>query len=371
MYDNSIIMAGGSGTRLWPASNSHLPKQFLSINDNEKEFTFFSLALERALAVSRKVIVITGIPHIHHVIADACKLSATEKKRVVVIGEPKVKNTAAAIACAVAYAEKGSMIVLTSDHIIEPMDVFKTDVLLGETAAENEKLVVFGIKPSRPETGYGYIETQPSKGKNIFDIAAFHEKPGIEKAKEYASKKNFFWNSGMFAFDNGFIAEQFNLLAQDVYKPFKKLKPPGARDYKMSKGVKILTDWKGLDYAYQKTKSISFDYAIAEKCPEKIVMVKTNFNWIDIGGWDEYAKLKQRYAKNTNGNSIVFCADSNNCFADSDIPVAFAGVDDLIVVIRSAKNGEPAAALITKRGQTQKVKEIIKQIKAVKMKDLL
>jgi len=381
MFNDCLIMAGGSGTRLWPASSSRLPKQFLQAAEGK---SFFSLALERALALAERVIVITGKAHIPHVIADVCKLDAAFKKRIIVIGEPAAKNTAAAIACAVVFAQvtnqgasynhAGKMIVLTSDHIIKPLKVFKADASLAAKAALENKLIVFGIPPTRPETGYGYIEineqnvspqneSKDSK-KQTFNVAAFHEKPDLETAKKYTAGSRFFWNSGMFAFNIGFMADQFNSLAPDVIESFIKLKTPRKEEFSVSKGVKILTSWKGLEAAYKKTKSISFDYAIAEKC-EKTAMVRTNFDWIDIGNWEEYAKICG------NAESQVFNAGSDGCFVDSDIPVALAGVEDLIIVIRSGKNGEAASALITKKGKTQKVKDITAIIKDVGRQDLL
>ena len=358
-------MAGGSGTRLWPASNSRLPKQFLPV-DGKK--SFFSLAVERALAVTNgKVVIITGKSQIPHVIADTAKLSMDKKKRLIVIGEPEAKNTAPAIACAVVYSRLcgggENMLVLTSDHIIEPLDTFKSDAALAAGGAKKRKLVVFGIPPARPETGYGYIETGKA-GAGVYEVTAFHEKPDSQTAEKYAASGNFFWNSGMFAFSSVFMAEQFRLLAPDVFCCFEKLKAPPSSSYKKIQGIQVLTSWKGLSAAYGKTKSISFDYAIAEKCTE-VSMIRTNFNWIDIGNWEEYVKVCG------NNGTQVFSVSSENCFVDSDIPVALAGVEDLIVVIRSGKNGSPAAALVTKKGQTQKVRSIVEKIKKSGKTDIL
>jgi mannose-1-phosphate guanylyltransferase/mannose-1-phosphate guanylyltransferase/mannose-6-phosphate isomerase len=367
MFDNCLIMAGGSGTRLWPASSSRLPKQFLPAGGKK---SFFSLALERAFAVtSGKVIIITGKSHISHVIADTAKLTADKKKRLLVIGEPAAKNTAPAVACAVVFCELnggGNMLVLTSDHIIEPLKTFKADAAIAAAAAKKGKLVVFGIPPARPETGYGYIETGDAVA-GVYGVTAFHEKPDPQTAKKYASSGRFFWNSGMFAFSADFMAGQFRRFAPDVFGCFEKLKIPPSSSYTKNRGIKILSSWKGLDAAYRKTKSISFDFAIAEKCPDT-AMIRANFNWIDIGDWEEYAKT--RGAGGT-GETLVFNVASENCFVDSDIPVALAGVEDLIVVIRSGKNGSPASALVTKKGQTQKVRDIVEQIKKAGKTDIL
>ena len=227
MFDDCLIMAGGAGTRLWPASNSGLPKQFLPVFDKK---SFFSLALERALEVTGdgQVIIITGKSHISHVIEETAGFKAAKRKRFLVIGEPVAKNTAPAIACAVIYSHfcgnNRKMLVLTSDHIIKPLEVFKKDAFLAAAAAETGKLVVFGIPPVRAETGFGYIET--GKSANVYSVTAFHEKPDMQTAKKYALSKRFFWNSGMFAFSSEFMMQEFDKLAPDVISPFKKLKNP-------------------------------------------------------------------------------------------------------------------------------------------------
>jgi len=331
------------------------------------------MSLERALAVtdnSGKVIIIAGKAHVPHVAADCAKLSAAEKKRVLVISEPAAKNTAPAIACAAVYSllsgQKRNMLVLTSDHIIKPLEAFKDDAAAAAACAETGKLVVFGIPPKHSETGYGYIETRkgPQASSGAYTVAAFHEKPDLKTAKKYTASKYFFWNSGMFAFSAEFMAEQFRNLAPDVFLPFEKLKEPKATDFTVSNGVKILSKWTGLDKAYSKAKSISFDYAIAEKC-SNTAMIRTNFDWIDIGNWEEYVKVCG------NNNSQVYNASSKSCHVDSDIPVALAGVEDLIVVIRSGKNGAPATALITRKGHTQTVRDVVEQIKKAGKTELL
>jgi mannose-1-phosphate guanylyltransferase/mannose-1-phosphate guanylyltransferase/mannose-6-phosphate isomerase len=154
------------------------------------------------------------------------------------------------------------------------------------------------------------------------------------------------------------------LLAPEVFLPFEKLKLPKNSEYSVSKGVKLLK-WQGLEAAYRKTSGISFDYAVAEKC-KKTVMVRSNFDWIDIGNWDEYAGLCGK-----NNSQIYMEKEVSSCYVDSDIPVALAGVEDLIVVIRSGKNGKGACALITKKGQTQKVRNIVEQIKKSGKTELL
>lgn len=384
MFDDCLIMAGGSGTRLWPASNSRLPKQFLPAGAG-KSGSFFYMALERALSVIKEngtVIVITGLPQVSNAVSECAKLAERDKERVVIIGEPVAKNTAPAIACALAYSlaagQNRTMLVLTADHIIEPLENFKADAALAAAAAAEGKLAVFGITPGRAETGYGYIETAgpgaapPGAGAGgVLPVAAFREKPDLPTAQEFAVSGRHFWNSGMFAFDANFMLGEFSRHAADVLRPFEALKKPPGGAYAQVQGVKVLS-WPGLETAYQNTKSISFDYAIAEKCAQT-AMVRGSFNWVDIGNWEDYARLRADAALRANaaGGVEVFTAAAADCYVDSDIPVALAGVDDLIVVIRSGKNGEPAAALVTRKGQTQNVRDVVEAIKKSGRADLL
>jgi len=379
MINDCLIMAGGSGTRLWPVSSSKKPKQFLPVEKGGTE-SFFSLSLERALRVvsgnDGRVIVVTGKTHLPFVITACSKLSAVEKKRLVLIPEPEAKNTAPAIACAIAYAGKTggwdrTMLVLTSDHIIKPFDVFLKDSSAAAQYAEQNKLVVFGISPSGPETGYGYIEAEEKLTGDVYTAAAFREKPDRETAEHFFASKKHFWNSGMFAFRCDFLAEEYRRLAADVFHSFEKIKAPDKKSYTKKKGLRVLDAWAGLKKAYKQAKSISFDYAIAEKC-RQTVMIRAGFDWIDIGSWDDYARLLSGSpSANNDTGADVYAAGADGCFVDSDIPVALAGVDDLIVVIRSGKDGSAPAALIIKKGKTQLVRDIVEKIKQSGRKDIL
>jgi len=384
MINDCLIMAGGSGTRLWPASSSRKPKQFLPAAKDETD-SFFSLSLERALRVvsenDGRVIIISGKTHLPFVITACSPLSKAEKERLVLIPEPDARNTAPAIACAASYIGKTSgwdriMLVLTSDHIIKPLDVFIKDVKLTAQYAEQNKLVIFGISPSGPETGYGYIEiaeklSAEKLAGDVYAVASFHEKPNSETAEQFFASKKYFWNSGMFAFRCEFLAEEYRRLAADVFRSFENLPPPDKKSYTKTKGLCVLDNWAGLDKAYNQTKSISFDYAIAEKCGQT-VMIRASFDWIDVGSWDDYARLLSgNSSAKSNTGADVYAAGTNGCFVDSDIPVALAGVEDLIVVIRSGKDGSPPAALITKKGKTQLVRDIVEKIKQSGRTDIL
>ncbi|MDR0586027.1 MAG: mannose-1-phosphate guanylyltransferase [Treponema sp.] len=383
MFNDCIIMAGGSGTRLWPASSSQLPKQFLPMGDR----CFFSAAVDRALSVidrdgSGRVIIIAGKAHVPHIVKACRNYPPEDLNRLLLIPEPEAKNTAPAIACAAVYTDwmtgkERNMLVLTSDHIIGPLEKFKVDAAAAEAFAQADKLAVFGITPTRPETGYGYIETETllstkSEQPEVYAVASFREKPDREQAERFMKAGNFYWNSGMFAFSSKFIINEFRQKAPSVILPFGKLRAPDERSVRTERGLRILWEWLDLDEAYREAEAISFDYAIAEKCSQT-VMVKAGFDWTDVGSWDEYAVLMGMGAGNVKHaeGTEVFQTESKNCFVDSDIPVALIGAEDLVVAVRSGKNGGNGTVLISKRGETQKVREIVKQIKEKGRTELL
>ncbi|MCL1928883.1 MAG: mannose-1-phosphate guanylyltransferase [Treponema sp.] len=382
MFNDCIIIAGGSGTRLWPASSSRSPKQFLPIPSPDAEGSFFNAAIERALALIShdkhgRIIIIAGRFHVTQIVKACDKYSAAEKERMVLIPEPEAKNTAPAIACALHYIDwmsgmERKVIVLTSDHIISPLDRFIIDTTAAEAFAQADKLTIFGIKPRGPETGYGYIEagqliSGSAEQPNAYKVTSFREKPDRQKAEAFIQAGNFYWNSGMFAFSSKFMLKEFRRNAPELMLPFDKLRAPDERSFRKEKGLRILWEWLDLKKAYNEVEPISFDYAIAEKC-SAAVMIEAGFDWLDVGGWDEYAALID---KNKLNKSEVYQTGSKDCFVDSDIPVALIGVEDLIIAVRSGKNGGPGSVLVARKGETQHMREIVDQIKEKDRNELL
>jgi mannose-1-phosphate guanylyltransferase/mannose-1-phosphate guanylyltransferase/mannose-6-phosphate isomerase len=393
MFNDCIIMAGGSGARLWPASTSKRPKQFLPLSPEgagsaASGGSFFAASLERALRVTGRegrVIIISGNHHVRHITETCAALGAEERRRLVLIPEPAARNTAPAVACGVLYADwvsgglERNILVLTSDHIIRPPEVFEANAAAAAAYAQQDKLAVFGISPRAPETGYGYIETAEAlslppeaplrEGRRyyepeVFRALRFREKPDRKTAETFIAAGNFFWNSGMFAFSSKFILEEYRKNAPNLLTPFRELRAPDERSYRVEGGLRILENWGGLEQAYRKVASISFDYAIAEKCGAT-VMIKAGFDWTDVGSWDEYLRIAPAAV------AEVYRSGADACFVDSDIPVALCGVKDLVVVVRSGRDGGPPAVLVAKKGETQGVREIVDQIRAAGRTELL
>ena len=377
-------------------------------NEAGKGGSFLIAAIRRAFAVigdpgDCNVIVVAEKKHVKGIVDECSRLEARERSRLVIIPEPMAKNTAPSIACALLYINWASagrdrnVMVQISDHIIGPIEKFVIDAKSAAAMAQADKLVLFGI---RGETGRqkstpsgqtnapferGRIETaealtiprdekQSPKNKyepEVFNVASFQEKPALEKPETKKSKhpapaEKTYRHSGMFAFSSKFLINEFERIAPEVIIPFKKLMAPNQNAHHSKKGLRILDEWENLEKAYRNTKALSFDYSITEKCPS-VVMVKAGFSWTDVGNWDEYSQL----AKHTDAEVYGTEKAVETCFVDSDIPVALCGVEDLIVVARSGKDGGTPAVFISKKGETRQVKEIVEKIKAAGRAELL
>ncbi|MBO5100130.1 MAG: mannose-1-phosphate guanylyltransferase [Treponema sp.] len=366
MISDVIIMAGGFGERLWPASSPSHPKQFMAINDN---ISFLQESLNRALAlnVSGKIIIVTRKD-----IEDECTrqvegmtefLGNDYSKKLledcIVIAEPCPKHTSAAIMTAISYIknssklnEKHICLVLTSDHIIEPVEVFINDSKKASLAAENGNFVCYAIPPTEPATGYGYIKTGLDlyNDGSVFKIDNFKEKPDFETAKQYLQEGNYWWNSGMFAFDMNIFLSEMNNYTPEVSDSFKITLDGKIPKIKRKNGIQVIKKWPELDKTYQTVPAIAVDKSIAEKTNNAAV-VKANFSWTDVGSWDTFSELCTNPINNK--TSQVEC---NNNFIYSDLPIALCGVNDLVVVVKNGK------VLIMKKGSSSLVRDAVKEL---------
>ncbi|HWA83672.1 MAG TPA: sugar phosphate nucleotidyltransferase [Fimbriimonadaceae bacterium] len=333
MFRVAVILAGGSGERFWPLSTPERPKQLLRLSDPER--TLLEVARDRAAPIF-------GVEHLYVVtgsrIGPAIEHSGLIPSGQVFI-EPAAKNTLGALCWAVAqlrargYPDETVMAVLTADHAIGDLDVFETTVRSAmELARETQGLVTIGIKPTRAETGYGYIHRDEPVGAG-FRVRRFAEKPPAETARAYVESGESFWNSGMFFWTIGaFLSE----LRRHV---------PEASDV-----VEELAHRPG---AFARLPSIAIDRALMEHS-ENVYVVPGTFSWDDVGSWDS---LSRTHPADPRGNILLGESaeiDCSDCIVVSEeIPVGVLGVRDLIIV------GTPNGVLVCHKSEAQRVREVL------------
>ena len=321
-----IILAGGGGTRLWPLSTEQKPKQFVELPGINQ--SLFSITLNRALLLSdiSDIAVVTSEAHkqLVHEIANRQGLVLREN---LVFGESKRLNTLAAIVSGIKIlgalpGEK--VLVLPSDHLIEDENLFVDTLTRLENSISNEYIGVFGITPSSPHIGYGYIEPGSIHSKQIYNVNAFHEKPNIDLAIRYVNS-GYLWNSGMFIFENKFFLSLVKEFQREMFDAFESMHP---------------------EEVYLKLQSgPSIDYGILEHT-KRILVAPMDPGWVDIGSFETLSEK----VINTEEDEFI---DSNNVdiIKKTDRKVVVIGIDDLIIV------DHPNGLLITKKGQSQKVNQ--------------
>jgi mannose-1-phosphate guanylyltransferase/mannose-6-phosphate isomerase len=370
MVRHAVILAGGAGTRLWPASTRKHPKQFLRLGRGQ---SLFAMTLQRAigLGINGTICVVTHRDHAEAVVQESVEVLQGENfppGRVLVLAEPEGRNTAPAIAYACTVLRRSgsgadTLIVMPADHIIEPLSVFAEDVGRAALLAEQGWLVTFGIPPQRPETGYGYIETAEPLDPG-FRVRKFKEKPDEATARSFIAQGNHYWNSGMFAFRADRYLEELQTHTPEVARVFLETSIPEVprKGAKAEAPVLVPTD-TALEAAYGKSPSISIDYAVMEHS-ERSAVVPGGFSWSDVGSWDVVAELSGSEPQAGSVGSPVV-VEANNNYVLSDLPVALAGVEDLIVVV---KNG---TVLICRRGKSQLTKNVVQILEEQDRTDLL
>jgi len=332
----NIILCGGSGTRLWPISRTLMPKQFVKLFDST---SLFQLTVKRNATLCDKQFIVSNAEQ-YFLALD--QLEELDSKHNLFLLEPIGRNTAPAIALSCFALDKEEiLLVSSSDHLIKNEKAYKTVLEEAQNLASKNNLVTFGITAEYPETGYGYIESSGN------DVKAFHEKPDYETAQRYINAGNFYWNSGIFCFKAGIFLEELEKYSPDIYNASKIA-------YENAKSNDILR------ISYDDMAAIpedSIDYAVMEKS-KKVKVVSADIDWSDLGSFDALAK---EFPKDENGNSInknLIAINSKNNFVYGDKRlISLVGIDDLIVV------DTPDALLISKKGDSQKIKDIVKELK--------
>ena len=341
-----IILSGGSGTRLWPLSRSQYPKQFLPLVSDHTMVQETMLRLSGLAGVKSPIAVCND----EHRFMMAEQLWEIGVKPSAIILEPMGKNTAPAVAIAALSADSPDdvLLVLPSDHVISDVESFHSAIAQAETLAKQGYLVTFGIVPSHPETGYGYIMKAPERLGNAYKVSAFVEKPDLETAKNYLKSGNYLWNSGMFAFTAGHFL-----------KELEKFNPEMLSICKQALGTaKSDLDFIRLDKAIFSTcPADSIDYAVMEKT-DKAAVIPLDAGWNDVGSWSALWDVTD---KDSFGNAIsgdVMTVDTKNSYIYSENKlVTVIGVEDLVVIETND------AVLIAPKNRVQEVKQIVDQLK--------
>lgn len=314
-----VILCGGSGTRLWPRSRAAKPKPFLPLVGDD---TLFEATLGRCSAEAgfAAPVVVTGKAHLEHVEA---QLAGSPDATVIV--EPAAKNTAAAIAlAALSLPEDAIMLVCPSDHHIADCAAFTAAAKSAATLAEQGWLVAFGIEPTAPETGFGYLKAGPPIVELGFRVAQFVEKPDLARASAFLAEGGYSWNGGIFAFKAGAFLEELGKYREPILTAAREAVAKGARD-----GRRFHPDAE----AFAAIESESIDYAVMENTG-RAAMVPVSMGWSDIGNWQALHAARPRDAE---GNSVTGDAelvDCRNVLVDTDGPhVSVIGLEDVIVVV--------------------------------------
>lgn len=337
-----IILAGGSGSRLWPLSRELCPKQLLKL-DGENSLLQSTFKRLCRFIDPENIISITNIKHANDVKFQLSKVCGNS----VVLSEPIAKNTAPAIAASIEYFkqmkdENEVVIIVPSDHLIKDLEKFENTVKTGLKAAEEGKIVTFGIQPTYPETGYGYIKTK-FENDGIFDVDCFVEKPDLKTAQKYLLEGNYFWNSGIFMAKVSTLLKEFAHYQKEIFENLSKL------NYKESITIKY--------GVFEDMPSISFDYAIMEKS-NKIVLCKLQSDWSDLGSWQSLYDVTEKDSNGNvlEGNAIVEDVKNSFIYTDKKI-VAAIGLENVILV-----NTEDAV-LACKADYSQQVKNVFEKLK--------
>jgi len=349
-----VIMAGGSGSRLWPLSRQMFPKQFLTLHCKS---SMLQATAERLSGIEHApAIVICNEEH-RFSVAEQFRLNNIPNSGIIL--EPVGRNTAPAIAIAALQAIRNNedplLLVLAADHVIKNEGAFTESVKQAQAHAEAGKLVTFGIVPTAPETGYGYIKRGEAQQESGYAVAEFVEKPDKETAESYLETGDFYWNSGMFMFKASRYLAELKIQRPDILAACEKAMIDTKSDLDF---VRVNTA------AFEACPDDSVDYAVMEKTTDAVV-VPMDCGWSDVGSWSALWEVSPKDNKGNAFKGDVMAIDTKNSFVHAqDKLVAIIGLEDIVVV--ETKD----AILVSKLSEVQKVKKIVEQLKTEKRSEL-
>ncbi|MBV6342305.1 MAG: mannose-1-phosphate guanylyltransferase/mannose-6-phosphate isomerase [Candidatus Magnetobacterium sp. LHC-1] len=345
----ALLLAGGSGTRLWPLSRSGFPKQFLKLSGDD---SLLQQTIRRLMLVvsADDIVILTNQQYKFHVKSDISSMGHDIVQRVHIVLEPALRNTAAAIALGIKYCQDvlgcgpdETVFVCPSDHIIRPDDRFADYLKQATEITAAGYIVTFGVKPTKPETGYGYIQRgsrlkHSLKGVEGYEVERFTEKPDEQTAQTYIEDGKHFWNAGIFAFNIEVMLEEFN-------------KHIPAISQMLGKGYREML----ASFADMPNKSI--DYAVMERS-ERIATLALDIYWNDVGSWDSLFEIIERDADGNVKKGDVFTFDTKDTMilGDNRLTVTI-GIENCMVLETDD------VVLISKRGHAQKVKDVVTELR--------
>ncbi|MDQ6973978.1 MAG: mannose-1-phosphate guanylyltransferase/mannose-6-phosphate isomerase [Mariprofundaceae bacterium] len=340
----AVILAGGSGSRLWPMSRQQLPKQFLKLG-GEDSLLAATISRLSPLIEQDDVCVVTNEAH-------ATGEAFSELDHLHTILEPCARNTAPAIALAAAYLQKNGedplMLVLPADHLIQDIPAFHHGLDLAMKAAEAGHLVTFGIVPEHPDTGFGYIQADLSASGDVFPVKRFTEKPTLALAKSFLHEGGYFWNSGMFVWKASVILSEIQARCPDIHAVLEVIKEGWKKEHYWQEVVRK---------TFQDMPNISIDYAVLE-ASKKVVVVPLSIGWSDVGSWDAVFDISEKDASNNAISGQVTAIDCQHSLLRSESRlIAAVGLEHIIAV------ETPDAILLCPRGESQRVREIVDHLK--------
>ncbi|MEY3090519.1 MAG: hypothetical protein RL113_835 [Pseudomonadota bacterium] len=342
----NIILCGGSGTRLWPISRTLMPKLFVKLFDNK---SLFQLTVERNSKVCDSQFIVSNAEQYFLAVDQLEELNKSNNHYLL---EPVGRNTAPAIALACLALDPNELVLVTpSDHLIKDEEAYTIVLEKAKELAEKNNLVTFGITPTFPETGFGYIEAKASVDGDSdggLDVVNFHEKPDFNTASKYIEAGNYYWNSGMFMFKAGVFLEELKKYSPDIFSSCETaLNNASTEDIIRIKHEDMLS-----------IPEDSIDYAVMEKS-DVVKVVPSDIAWSDVGSFDSlYDELDKDQDGNTQNSSHISIGSKNNLIYGNERKIATVDIEDLIVV----DTGD--ALLISKKGSSQKVKEVVTKLKA-------
>jgi len=350
-----VILSGGAGTRLWPVSREGHPKPFLKLADGQTLLQKTALRAAR-LAGAQELLTVTNREYYFQTRDDMAALADTVPAPRYLL-EPQGRNTGAAVLLAAFQVRDrlgpdSVMLVLSADHLIEQQEVFATAVANAAQVAAKGHLVTFGVRPTEPHTGYGYIELGAPLQATAHVASAFKEKPALDVAKSYLACGRYVWNSGMFCFSAATLLATAQRVAPELYAAAAACWDASQKDGKLADALE-------LDRAtLLACPDISLDFAIMEKA-DNVAVVPAEFDWSDIGAWDAIGGLTEPDASGNRIDGEAITVNSQNCYIRSgERLVAAVGVENLVVV------DTPDAVLVCHQDKVQQVKQVVERLKA-------